>query len=116
MQGEKNFVVHFKQNTDEEWTSNQREEIINAIADRYSHIEGKTLSIYGVSAKSLEIYCASEKDLKSGTSKIPSKQFILQKNGDSSALKDDMQDDEDELWGDDWVIIDLDGRRKAQKQ
>lgn len=22
MQGEKNFVVHFKQNTDEEWTSN----------------------------------------------------------------------------------------------
>lgn len=43
MQGEKNFVVHFKQNTDEEWTSNQREEIINAIADRYFHIEGKTL-------------------------------------------------------------------------
>lgn len=114
MMGEKSFVVHFKQNADEEWNSNQREEIIKAVAERYQLAEGKNLPIYGVSAKSLEIYCANEKDLKVGTSKIPSKQFIM--DGEKANQTDDGQEDADEMWGDDWVIIDLDGRRKNKQE
>ena len=43
MQGQKNFVAHFKSTIDEEWNSDRRDEIIKAIADRYSASEGKQL-------------------------------------------------------------------------
>jgi len=64
MQGQKNFVTHFKSTMDEEWNSAQRDDIIRAIAERYAASEGKKLNIFGVSSKTLEMHCATEKDVK----------------------------------------------------
>jgi len=43
MQGQKNFIAHFKSAIDEEWHSDKREQIIKAIAERYQASEGKQL-------------------------------------------------------------------------
>lgn len=72
MQGQKNFIVHFKSAIDEEWNSDKREQIIKAIAERYQASEGKQLQIFGVSSKSLEMHCSNENDVKKSVNKLPS--------------------------------------------
>ena len=63
------------------------------------------------------MHCANEKDVKNGSSKVPSQQFILQQSFNLSASQNnELGDDEDEIWGDDWVVVNLEGRIKAHFQ
>lgn len=80
MQGQRNFVAHFRGTVDEEWNAEHRDTLIKAIADRYSASEGKQLQVFGVSSKTLEAHCANEKDVKKQVSKIPPTQFLLKSN------------------------------------
>ena len=55
----------------------------------------------------------SETDVKSNRSRIPGAQFLV--NSRSSQAQANDSDPEDEMWGDEWVLID-NGKREKEKQ
>ncbi len=99
--GSRNFVVHFNCRGDEEWLSDRRDEIIKAIADRFKKAEGKDVHIFGVSSPTLEQFLTTEKDILRKISRMPSAEFLI------SETKMDAQEDDDEIWGDDWIVVNI---------
>lgn len=51
----------------------------------------------------------SEKDIRRGVNKMPGQAFIIPEDG-----LDITNDDEDEIWGDEWVLIDNGSRQKEK--
>lgn len=52
-QGSNNFIVHFRNTEDEEWLSDQRDDLLKLVAERYRSVLGKGISLYGSSAPNL---------------------------------------------------------------
>lgn len=102
-QGTGNFLMHFRGKSDEEWTSTQRENIINAIAERYKNCEGRQLQIFGISSKNLDEFVTSEKDALRKICKMPNAEFLVA----GAAADDDMDfEDDEEMTGDNWILVD----------
>jgi uncharacterized protein (DUF2461 family) len=46
----RNFIVHFREHADEEWYSDNRDEIIEIIQSNFNKKEEKGLPVFGVSS------------------------------------------------------------------
>ncbi len=101
--GTTNFILHFRCRADEEWTSSQRENVINAISDRYKKSEGRALQIFGISSKNLDEYITREKDILRKICKMPNAEFLVSEKNDE--LEMEFEDDE-ETTGDNWILVD----------
>lgn len=95
--------MHFRNKADEEWSSTQRENVINAIGERYKKTEGRAMQVFGISSKNLEEFITSEKDILRKICKMPNAEFLVGGVDDT----DDMEFDEDEeMTGDNWILVD----------
>mmetsp|Transcript_16093 Transcript_16093/g.20422 ORF Transcript_16093/g.20422 Transcript_16093/m.20422 type:complete len:189 (-) Transcript_16093:1266-1832(-) len=86
-----------------------RDELISVLATQYESNEGRTLQVFGLSSASLESYLTSERDLANKITRMPTKEFLLNRRetqildregGDTDAW-DDMND---EIF-DDFVVL-----------
>ena len=67
--------------------------------------------MFGISSKTLDEYITSEKDVAKKVSRVPGPQFII---AEREKMHGDEDEDDDEMWGDDWVVIDT-GRQPKQE-
>jgi len=72
-----NFILHFGQRADEEYNCDHRDELISVLASQYEAIEGRTLQVFGLSSATLESYLTSERDLANRITRMPTKEFLL---------------------------------------
>jgi len=99
--------VHFRSRADEVWSTSRREEACNEVAERYKKSEGRALQVFGISSKDLDEFVTSEKDILRSICKMPSPEFLIAGAGEGGAGGDDMEfDDDEEMTGDDWLIVD----------
>ena len=98
------FIVHFRNRADEEWNSSKREECVTNMAEKYKNSEGRAVQIFGISSKDLSEYITTEKDILRKICKMPSVEFLIQ--GQSAEPGDDMDFDDDDTIGDDWIMVD----------
>lgn len=62
--------------------------------------------MYGISSPSLDDFLTSDKDILRKISKIPPMEFLISDTKLDPNMSDSLAfDDEDEIWGDDWVVI-----------
>lgn len=107
--GARNFIVHYKTHGDEEWFSNQRDDIIKAIGDRYQASTGKGVPIFGVSSAELEQFITTDKDILRKFSRMPAQEFLISEGVDLDESQMSFCDFE-EITGDDWVVVKADSK------
>lgn len=75
--GATNFVMHFGARADEEFMSEHRDDLINLMASQHEAIEGRPLQVFGLSSASLDDYLTTERDLANRITKMPTKNYLL---------------------------------------
>ena len=73
--------MHFTNHADEEWHSEDREEIITMLEENFKENQKNTLQIYGLSTISLADYITSDKDIARRISRMPGAEYLI--SGDS---------------------------------
>mgnify|MGYP006901872588 CR=1 FL=1 len=84
--GTKNFICHFPNRADEEWLSDQRDEIIALIQALHASAQTKPLWVFGVTSGSLSDYLTSESDVIRHVCRMPSSDYLISENKISSNI------------------------------
>ena len=94
-----------------------RDSIIEVILQiwfvKFAKKTGKKVKVFGVSAKFLQEYCTTDKDIVRAINRMPMDTFLMDDSGSTKKEKDglgEMGDDDDFLDGafDDFVLIEMD--------
>lgn len=115
-QGSTNFIMHFRNTEDEEWLSDQRDELLKCVAERYRSVVGKGISLFGSSAPNLSQFVTTEKDVARNLNRMPGNEYLIQDKKIDPLSKNPSQDqEEDDDMFDDWVLISVEPKKKTAK-
>lgn len=74
------FVIHVPEQYDYRYQSEKRDEVIQSLQMAYISLMKSNLPIFGIEAKDLKSYTTTEKDRMKGKSRIPGKEFLIEKD------------------------------------